>query len=191
MQDPFFALLNLLNLCQSKWQVVICMEARDSKFTGNLWMTLLYLTSKFGEDWIYGVWVIPTPKKVLSGEMTTYHFLRALSDAEGVFRPSTPVLTILEGQVEESQPEIPCVSLPCQCMCMCSSEPWPSQTWLVHLVPKCSWWFMVYELGMLPIKPHFPSSCLSLIRAFKPKNPVYFCCKAVELLLCKAPYSAK
>lgn len=34
-------------------------HTRDTKFAGDLQLTLLYMPSRFGESWIYGVWVTP------------------------------------------------------------------------------------------------------------------------------------
>lgn len=93
----------ILNLCLSKWVSIIILSgsgsgdsgvyrkdpvhARDTKFTGNLHLSLLYLASMFGEDLIYGVWVMTPPKldalrKVLSEEISGAYFLQSSPDLE-------------------------------------------------------------------------------------------------------------
>lgn len=40
-------------------------QARNTKSAGGLWLSLLYLPSKSGKHWIYGVWVMPSSNRVL------------------------------------------------------------------------------------------------------------------------------
>lgn len=85
--DPFCILINFLNMQLSKWpfwQTQVQegtgvyrthpVKHRCNSLTGYLQVTFLYLFSKFGENWVYGICVLDSqegvPRKVLSRDMT-------------------------------------------------------------------------------------------------------------------------